>query len=185
MEGLRKHIENSIRVGEAFRDMVMGRGDLFEIIAEPRFALTCLRVRPGIVAARTDGGTGDEVYMNGDASRPHPSGESVSSRAEETEGECTIKVDAQSNLSDHEEVGQLEAQAETLANTVTKDIADLINSRGEIFITASTTAGKTFIRVVSGSPSSSEEIAKRAFEIIVKATEEMLDRWGRGERLKK
>jgi aromatic-L-amino-acid/L-tryptophan decarboxylase len=178
VEGLRAHIENSIRVGEAFRDMVAERKGLFEIVATPRFALTCFRVRPEFVAARAES---KKVCMNGHASQRAQPVKAADFVGEEIEEEGTMKVDAQSNLPrmDAEQHGR----SETLANTVTKDIAELINSRGAIFITASTTAGKTFIRVVSGSPSSSEEYARKAFEIIVSATEEVLGKYD-GEELK-
>jgi aromatic-L-amino-acid/L-tryptophan decarboxylase len=178
VEGLRAHIKNSIRVGEAFRDMVVERKGLFEIVATPRFALTCFRVRPEVVAARAES---KKVYMNGHASQRALLVKAANAVEKEINDD-TMKADAPSNLPriDAEQHGQ----AETLANTVTKDIAELINSRGEIFITASTTAGKTFIRVVSGNPSASEEYARKAFEIIVRATEEVLGNRGEEDKLK-
>lgn len=188
VEGLRKHIENSMQVGEAFRDMVMDRDDLFEIIATSRFALTCLRVRPEVVvaAARTvHRRKEEEVYTNGHATPANQSSKAASSRTYELEEEDTMKIDAPSNLPNSNSTeAENEEQAETLANTATKDIAELINSRGDIFISPSTTAGKTFIRVVSGNPAASEEYARRAFEVIVRSTEEVLGRQREGERLR-
>lgn len=169
VEGLRAHIENSIKVGEAFHEMVLKRDDLFEVVATPRFALTCFRVRPGVAAAEANNQR-RQVYMNGDVARPNS--ELVQSESSGPEGidEDTMKVDAETNF----QYPKVETQAETLANTVTKNVAELINSRRDIFITASTTAGKTFIRVVSGSPNANVEYARRAFEILVGTTEEVL-----------
>jgi len=65
-------------------------------------------------------------------------------------------------------------QREQDANAVTKQIGDLINERGEIFITCSSTAGKAFMRVVSGNPNAEEKYVRAAFDIIVKTTEEVL-----------
>ena len=189
LEGLRAHIEKSIRVGEAFRDMALERRDLFEIIATPRFALTCLRVRPDVVAAMKMGQRhATKMYMNGDAGHPHAgSVEAISSRAQETDEDDMMKDGARSNLQADEETEEAQRQqqaAESLANTVTKDIAESINSRGELFITASTTAGKTFIRVVSGNPSTSVEYAQRAFGIIIETTEEVLSEGERAKNLR-
>jgi aromatic-L-amino-acid/L-tryptophan decarboxylase len=173
IEGLRAHIENSIRVGEGFRDMVVGRGDLFEIIATPRFALTCLRVRPDVAAdaaSVVQGRDAKRAYMNGAAGHPKPTA-TEDTDTEEIDGDDTMKVAAMPKLPRD---GEREGSAETLANNITKDIAELVNSRGEIFLTPSTTAGKTFIRVVSGNPNASEAYARKAFEIIVSATEEVL-----------
>lgn len=181
IEGLRAHIENSIRVGKAFRDMVLGRADLFEIIGTPRFALTCFRAKPGLFAAARSLKDGrGKMYENGDTGHPRPVSIANASSAVQAMDEVdTVEVNVQSKV--HDVAGlepQQDHEADTLANTVTKEIAERINSRGDIFITPSTTAGKTFIRVVSGNPAASEEYARRAFEIIVRTTVEVLSEWG-------
>ena len=51
LEGMREHIRNSVKRGEIFADLVRGRSDLFELIAEPRFGLTCFRVKPSVLPA--------------------------------------------------------------------------------------------------------------------------------------
>lgn len=173
IEGLRAHIENSIQVGERFSDMVAERADLFEIIATPRFALTCIRIRPDVAADAAS------VVQREDAKRAYVSGVAGHPQREdagnadinEMDGDDTMKVAAKSNFPGP---GDQEGSAETLANNITKDIAELVNSRGEIFLTPSTTAGKTFIRVVSGNPNASEAYARKAFDVIVSATEEVL-----------
>ncbi|KIX02774.1 uncharacterized protein Z518_08716 [Rhinocladiella mackenziei CBS 650.93] len=65
-------------------------------------------------------------------------------------------------------------QREQEANAVTKQIGDLINERGEIFLTCSGTAGKSFMRIVSGNPNAQEKYVRAAFDIIVKTTEEVI-----------
>jgi aromatic-L-amino-acid/L-tryptophan decarboxylase len=187
VEGLRRHIENSIQVGQAFRDMVLERADLFEIVATPRFALTCLRVRPEVVAALMTEQTPqqEKAYMNGDASHPRSTaGHAATSSSGEIEDEDTMKVDPQPNPNPSVADPEPAQNTEKLANVVTKDIAELINSRGDIFITPSTTAGKTFIRVVSGNPNASKEYMRSAFKIIVNATEEVLEQRRRGQGLR-
>ncbi len=135
LEGMREHIRNSVRIGEVFADLVRRREDLFELVARPRFALTCFRVKPSILP-----------QQNGTA------------------------------LTDADFVPQMaaEQQREQDANEVTKHIGELINERGEIFITCSSTAGKSFMRVVSGNPQAEEKYVRAAFEIIVQTTEEVL-----------
>lgn len=66
-------------------------------------------------------------------------------------------------------------QREKDANAITTSIGDLINERGEIFLTCSSTAGKSFIRVVSGNPNAEEKYIRAAFDIIVRTTEEVLE----------
>lgn len=77
---------------------------------------------------------------------------------------------------DPDAVSQISAdqQREQEANSVTRHIGELINERGEIFITCSSTAGKSFMRVVSGNPNAGEKYVRGAFDIIVKTTEEVL-----------
>ncbi|KAH8896076.1 PLP-dependent transferase [Thozetella sp. PMI_491] len=62
------------------------------------------------------------------------------------------------------------------ANALTKNVYDLINKRGEIFLTSTVVGGTYAIRVVSGSPNSAETNIRRAFDILVETTEEVLGR---------
>lgn len=149
VEGLRKHIANSISIGEKFADMVRGRNDLFEIVAEPKFALTCLRVKPEAAFAasqnriREEGGH-ESSGISSDLNRIHP---------------------PQAHSLD---------EPTRQASNFTKRAADLINSRGQIFITASTLADVTFIRVISGHPAASVEYLGYAWRVIVETVEEIL-----------
>lgn len=64
-----------------------------------------------------------------------------------------------------------EDQAE--ADRLTKDVYELVNNRGEIYITSSVIAGRYAIRVVSGTQQAEEKHIRNAFDIIVKATEDV------------
>ncbi|EXJ58184.1 aromatic-L-amino-acid decarboxylase [Cladophialophora yegresii CBS 114405] len=135
LEGMRAHVRNSIKRGETFADLVRGRSDLFELVSQPRFALTCFRVKPSALRSQRSTATTDTDFVPQQAAMQ---------------------------------------QQEQDANDVTKRIGDLINERGEIFITCSSTAAKSFIRVVSGNPLGEEKYIRGAFDIIVKTTEEVL-----------
>lgn len=125
MEGMREHIRRTTKLGDVFADLVRSRSDIYEIVAPPRFALTCFRVKPSVVARN----------------------------------------------------GAVDAEDEAASNAVTKQIADLINERGEIFITSSTAAGKHMIRVVSANPNAKEKYVRNAFEIIVKTTDKVVEQF--------
>ncbi|KAK2746153.1 hypothetical protein FQN55_005782 [Onygenales sp. PD_40] len=58
---------------------------------------------------------------------------------------------------------------------ITKTVCETVNSRGEVFITSSVVDGVTVIRVVSGNPLAEEKYVRRAFEILVSVTEEVLE----------
>lgn len=62
------------------------------------------------------------------------------------------------------------------SDALTKEVYELINARGEIFITSTVIAGIYAIRVVSANPAAEEQYVRRAFEIIVQTTEEVLQR---------
>jgi aromatic-L-amino-acid decarboxylase len=62
------------------------------------------------------------------------------------------------------------------ANKLTQAVYELVNSKGEIFLTSSVICGVYAIRVVSTSPSAEEKHMRRAFDILVAATEEVLQK---------
>ena len=116
IKGLQQHIRRSLKLGDQFTNLVKGREDLFEIVAPPRFALTCFRVKPEVVKG----------------------------------------IDAD-------------------ANAVTKEIADLINKNGQIFLTLTTILGKSAIRFVPGNTNVTEESVNNAFRVILEDTKEVLE----------
>ncbi|KAL3460908.1 pyridoxal phosphate-dependent transferase [Aspergillus heterothallicus] len=65
-------------------------------------------------------------------------------------------------------------QADEKADAVTKEVYELINDRGEIFITSTVMSGIYAIRVVSANERAEEKYIRNAFEIIVSTAEEVL-----------
>ncbi|CRL25018.1 Pyridoxal phosphate-dependent decarboxylase [Penicillium camemberti] len=61
-----------------------------------------------------------------------------------------------------------------VANGLTKKISELVNTRGEIFITSTVIDGVCVIRVISGNALAEEKYIRNAFDIIVRTTEEVL-----------
>ncbi|KAI9820317.1 MAG: hypothetical protein M1827_005939 [Pycnora praestabilis] len=59
------------------------------------------------------------------------------------------------------------------ANALTKEVYELINSRGEIYLTSSVISGTYAIRVVSANPKAEEHYIRNAFNILVKTAEEV------------
>jgi aromatic-L-amino-acid decarboxylase len=68
------------------------------------------------------------------------------------------------------------AQALVDANRITKEVYELINTRGEIFLTSGVIGGVYAIRVVNAGPHVEEKHLTRAFEILVATSEEVLGR---------
>ncbi|KAH7360116.1 pyridoxal phosphate-dependent transferase [Rhexocercosporidium sp. MPI-PUGE-AT-0058] len=60
-------------------------------------------------------------------------------------------------------------------DAITKEVYELVNKRGEIYITSSVVGGEYVIRVVSANPLAEEKFIRKAFEILVDTTEELRD----------
>ncbi|KAI6710838.1 hypothetical protein JHW43_006632 [Diplocarpon mali] len=60
-------------------------------------------------------------------------------------------------------------------DSITKEVYELINKRGEIYITSSVVASKYVIRVVSANPMAEERFLRKAFDILVDTAEEVRD----------
>lgn len=65
-------------------------------------------------------------------------------------------------------------QLDEVSNALTKEVAETINARGEIYLTPTVIKGINAIRVVSANPAAEEKYVRRAFEILVEVTEEVL-----------
>ena len=164
IEGMQRHIRNTTAIGETFKSLVDGRNDLFEIVGKPQFALTCFRLSPSLFEERQTNGTHDQE-MNGSAHHQHQFATKSNPKA--------------STAADPAFVPPASAveSADSTSNTLTKQIAEIINDRGDIFITASTAVGKSFIRVVSGNPNAEEKYVREAFETMVQTAEEVMEKW--------
>ena len=149
INGLKAHIRNHIRLGEMFHGLVKSRPDLFRVLTPPAFALTVLTVVPprlGLGNPETNGHLTDGE-VNGGAHVKAPTRETEITKS---------------------------PVADDLANTLTKEIYERINADGKIFLTSSVVKGVYAIRVVSANPKASEHHLRRAFEILVDTTEEVL-----------
>ena len=152
---MQEHIERTIGLGEMFAEWVRRRGDLFEIVGTPMFALTCFRIRPEAVSEKEN--SKSKGLMNGLA-EPTP----------ENAVDPVFEPPASKGNSD------------SLANALTQIVIDRITERGEIFLTGSSAAGKTFLRVVSANPNAEEKYVRLAWEEIVGTSEEVLKEWKGG-----
>ena len=155
IKGMQEHIERTIGLGEMFAEWVRRRGDLFEIVGRPIFALTCFRIRPEAVSG--NGSSESKVLTNGVA-KPTP----------ENAVDPVFEPPASKGNSD------------SLANALTQIVIDRITERGEIFLTGSSAAGKTFLRVVSANPNAEEKYVRQAWEDIVGTSEEVLKEFKEG-----
>jgi len=151
LQGMRDYITYTCKLGDMFAESVRSRPDLFEIIAKPQFALTCFRVRPSALS----NSEGDPVVVDGTTDPAFDPAFDPATASEE--------------------------QVETEANAVTKEITDLINASGEVYIGNSSVAGKTFIRVVSANPQAQEIYVRRCWDIVLKTTEEVLEKRRQGK----
>ena len=77
-------------------------------------------------------------------------------------------------------VPETEDQGLLAANRITKEVYELVNLRGEIFLTSGVVNGVYAIRVVSANPKADEEHLRKAFDILVATAEEVLGRLGEG-----
>ena len=144
VSGLKSHIRNHIKLGEMFHSLIVSRNDLFHVLTPPAFALTVFTILPKTQSHH-------EVLTNG------------VSEVGVTDGL------ANGFAALHPGDKQLDE-----ANLLTKEVYELVNSRGEIFITSSVVNGVYAIRVVSANPMAEEKYIRRAFDILVRTAEEVL-----------
>ncbi|MCJ1415755.1 hypothetical protein MMC32_002088 [Xylographa parallela] len=142
--GLRAHIRNHVWLGELFHSLVLSRPDLFSVPTPPAFALTVLTVIPHL---KTTNGVQHEVASDAGVS------------------DGLVKTNGVGGKHDGD-VGE--------ANAVTKEVYELINARGQIFLTSGVVNGVYAIRVVSANPKAEQKFIRRAFDIIVQTAEEVL-----------
>ncbi|KAL1625920.1 hypothetical protein SLS56_007159 [Neofusicoccum ribis] len=145
-EGLKAHIRKHIKFGELFNELARSRADLFELVSGPSFALNVITVVP-----RRKWLKGRERRVS--ASQPDPNHEAY--------------------LNDF--TSDAENHALLDANEITKEVYETINKRGEIFLTSGIVGGVYVIRVVASTPRVEEKHIRKAFDILVKTAEEVLN----------
>ncbi|KAK4554340.1 hypothetical protein LTR86_008548 [Recurvomyces mirabilis] len=147
VEGLRRHIQHHINLGNLFAELVRAREDLFGILVEPRFALTVFTVLPPGQKATQHLTNGTSI----DHGDPRPF----------EEQHLPIKPETSS--------GELE-----LANEITKEVYTAIDAKKDFFLTASVVGGVYAIRVVSANPLAEGRYIRQVFDLLVRTTEEVL-----------
>ncbi|KAL8834597.1 MAG: hypothetical protein Q9176_007416, partial [Flavoplaca citrina] len=157
VNGMKGHVKRHIELGEKFAHWVVGEGtDLFEVLAPPRFALTVFRVRapdhssmeqPVISRAGRRESKVDEGFVRNDV-LPVPNG-----------------VDSSS----HHDILRR-------SNAVTKEVYEIINATGEIFLTSTMIKDVYAIRVIGANERTDEQHLRKAFEILTKTTEDVLSK---------
>ena len=70
------------------------------------------------------------------------------------------------------EVGEEEERSRR-ANGLTKKVYEKVNAGGEVYLTSTVLGGVYAIRVITGAPNAEERFMRRAFELLVKAVEEV------------
>ncbi|KAL8938983.1 MAG: hypothetical protein Q9216_003609 [Gyalolechia sp. 2 TL-2023] len=161
MDGLKKHVSRHIELGERFAGWVRDEGrDLFEIVSGPRFALTVLRVK--IPNESRKGYTNG--IMNGDGGMTETKiNDGVAN------GDIQLFNDEINNVH-----GTPEAKTMEEANIVTKEVYEKINNSGEIFLTSTMIKDIYAIRVVSANEQTDEQHLRKAFDILVRTSLEVL-----------
>lgn len=84
---MKAHIRKGVELGSLFAGLVRERGDLFEIVTEPGFGLTVLRVRGviGSVEANGDGVSEGQQHTNGTSIlKPDPASTAITREVYET-----------------------------------------------------------------------------------------------------
>lgn len=163
LEGLRAHIRKTVRVGQHFEKLVTESKDgeeLFELTTKPAFGLICFRIKP------------EAIDQSSASWKPAKDLDAV----EAVETEKTINGSPFGTVEQRAGGGNEapKGKAEDLANKLSKSVVETINDQGQLFLTSSSTHGKTFIRVVSGNVNANEESMTKAFEAIVSTTRQLL-----------
>ena len=135
VSGFKAHIRRHIKLGQMFAELIRGRGDLFDVVTTPSFALTVLTVKPRKAEQR------DERLV-----------QSTNGFTPDAEDQDVVE-----------------------ANRVTKDVYERVNAGGEIFLTSGVVEGLYAIRVVSANERTEEKYLHKAFDILVKTAEKVLD----------
>ena len=142
---IQEYIRNHIELGEKFHSWVVERDDLFRVLTPPRFALNVLTI--------VSRGYESEARLLDGKAEPKMNG-----------GVIAEKVIPNRQSSEQER-----------ANTITQEVYERINAKGEIYLTSSIVEGVYAIRVVSANLQTDEEHLRKAFEILVKTAEEVLN----------
>lgn len=151
VQGFRSLIRKHIDMGERFAELVRTRKDLLEIAAKPAFALTVVRCIP---PRSNEAGHAQDHAGKTEVAETDGIADGVASGA---------KPAAQGTDQDLQE-----------ANELTKEVYELINKRGDFFLTSGVINGVYAIRVVSANPKAEMKYLEQLFEVLVETTKEVI-----------
>ena len=144
---LKDHIRKGIRLGRLFYDLVQSRQDIFHVFTPPAFGLTVLTiVLPPSISI--DGQIAGQSHSIGTSENP--------------------KGLHEENMMTRQQIAR--------GNEITKEVYDLINARGEYFLTSASVDGTFVIRVVSANEKAEERYVRQAFHHLVLAAEDVLSK---------
>ncbi|KAL8949331.1 MAG: hypothetical protein Q9222_004556 [Ikaeria aurantiellina] len=173
VSGMKNHVRRHIELGQRFAGWVREEGGkLFEVVAGSRFGLCVLRVRvPGEVKEEMNGSG------NGGGGGGGGGGLAATNGVTETkvdEGLAENGVAPGINGCSPSQKTTPENRKREQANTITKEVYERINAAGEIFLTGTVIKDVFAIRVVSANEQADEKHLRKAFEILVRVTREVL-----------
>ena len=170
VSGLQAHIRNHIQLGKLFHSLIQSRSDLFKLEAPYAFAVTVFSIRPlGSSSSSSSNSHSNGIKSDGVNGSLHLSSAITDGIAKEDDPP----------VFSHQKQEQEQELVER-ANAVTKEVYELVNARGEIFITSTLVNGVYAIRIVSANPKAEEKFLRHAFEVLVRTAEEVLQRGGGG-----
>ena len=162
---MRRHIA----LGEKFARWVETEGkEKFRLVTRPRFALTVLRIKG---RREREGKGGVEMHEKGKTETKVSEG--IAGDEAQLISPPSIPTTALGqDLEDGREMMKKEILEES--NRVTKVVYERINAKGEIFLTSSMIKDVYAIRVVGANERVEERHLRRAFEILMEVTDEVL-----------
>lgn len=182
LEGLRAHIRRTVGVGEYFESLITDTPagqELFDLVVKPTFGLTCFRLKLEAVRRALDR----------DATTAGSASTAVDGFVDDTETETEAIIDGSpfgtieqqeqnesTGKTNGETHGLSRAKLDDLVSGLSKQIVETINDGGQLFLTASSAHGKSFIRVVCGNENAREENMKAAFDTIVQTARALLNK---------
>jgi len=148
VNGLKAHVRRHIMLGKKFASWIRERPDLFKTIAPPAFALTVFTLAPP----------------------SQPLSQLSNTHTEPTINEGLTSTD----ILPKTQTTRKDSPALDRTNALTKAVYETINAAGEIFLTSTIVKDIYAIRVISANETTDEPHLRRAFEILVTATEAAL-----------
>jgi len=144
VDGLKQHLCHGINLGTLFAELLRSRSDLFSLFTTPAFGLVVFTVK---LAKRPL----VSVNMNNGSTDPRPY----------QDMDVTVKPQAA-----NEELEE--------ANSLTKQVFDLVDQNKDFFLTSTIVDGTFAIRLVSANPLAQERYIRKVFQLFVDVAEKSI-----------